>query len=58
MPGDSGPALGPGSDAADLSDNRTRSRINDGRNDMPGFSATLTENEIELLLAFIREQQI
>ena len=57
LEGGAGPALGRGSDAADEIDRRIRLRINDGRNDMPGFADKLSEEEVELLLGFLREQQ-
>ena len=57
LEGGTGPELGRGSDAAEENDNRVLLRIRDGKNDMPGFSGTLSEDEIDLVLAFLREQQ-
>lgn len=58
LEGGSGPELGPGSETVDLSDSRILSRIRDGRNEMPGFSGILSEGEIELLLDFLRQEQL
>lgn len=58
LEGADGPRLGPGSEAADETDNRILSQITNGKGDMPGFSATLSENEIELLFEYLRDQQL
>lgn len=57
LEGGTGPRLGPGSEAADETDNRIRSRIEDGKKAMPSFSSTLTDNERELVFIFLRDQQ-
>ncbi|MFQ5556285.1 MAG: c-type cytochrome [Acidimicrobiales bacterium] len=57
LEGDTGPALGRGSEAVEDSDARLLRRIREGEDEMPSFSAVLTEDEMELIVAFIREEQ-
>ncbi len=57
LEGDIGPDLGRGSEAISLSDNRILSRMENGRREMPSFSDTLSEAEMQLILDYIREQQ-
>jgi cytochrome c551 len=57
LEGGIGPRLDAGSDAADLTDSRLVMRISEGRNGMPAFSETLSEDEIDQILGFIREEQ-
>jgi cbb3-type cytochrome c oxidase subunit III len=57
LKGGVGPALGFASDAVDLSDNILTARITDGRKEMPGFSASLTEAQIGVVVSYIRSVQ-
>jgi cytochrome c oxidase cbb3-type subunit 3 len=54
---DSGPDLGIGSDAADDSDSRLARRIRDGEDEMPRFGRILEEEQINELIAYLREAQ-
>lgn len=51
------PDLGPGSDAEEESDNRLAKRIREGEDEMPAFSNILTDQQIELIVDYIREVQ-
>ncbi len=51
------PALGPGSDAEEESDGRLARRIAEGGDGMPRFSGTLGDEQIELLIEYIRSVQ-
>ncbi len=57
LSGDTGPALGPGSDAVEDSDERLARRIMLGEDEMPAFGSTLTEEQIGLLIEYIRSVQ-
>lgn len=58
LSGGIGPALGPGSHAAELSDEVIAQTIRQGRGSrMPAFSRTLSETQIERLVGFLRERQ-
>jgi mono/diheme cytochrome c family protein len=57
LEGGIGPRLDAGSDAADLTDRRLVKRISEGSEGMPAFSETLSEDEIDQILGFIREEQ-
>lgn len=58
LSGGIGPALGPGSGAADLSDDVITQIISQGRGSrMPSFSRTLSEDQISRVVAFLRERQ-
>jgi mono/diheme cytochrome c family protein len=58
LSGTIGPALGPGSNAVDLSDGVITATIGRGRGSrMPAFSRTLSDAQIERLVEFIRESQ-
>jgi mono/diheme cytochrome c family protein len=52
-----GPALGPGSEIAAESDEFIRQTIHAGRGRMPSFSRTLTDDQIERVIAYLREVQ-
>jgi len=51
------PDLGPGSDASEESDSRLARRIAEGEDDMPAFGSVLVEDQIMLLVGYIREAQ-
>ncbi len=51
------PDLGPGSDAEEESDNRLAKRIREGKEEMPSFGNILTEEQIDLLVEYLREVQ-
>ena len=57
LEGGVGPALDRTSDAAELSDARYVLRISDGRGSMPAFSDQLTSDEIDEIIAYIRDEQ-
>lgn len=52
-----GPPLGPGSDAADETDEFLRFTIVNGRGRMPSFETTLRDDQVERLIDYIREIQ-
>ncbi len=52
-----GPALGPGSNAANQPDEFLRFAIVNGRGRMPSFRAVLDERQVEALIGYIREVQ-
>jgi mono/diheme cytochrome c family protein len=55
LEGGVGPALAAGSEAAEETDSRIIARIRDGKNAMPPFAGSLTDEEIELILEYLRE---
>jgi len=55
---DDGPALGAGSDAEEESDARIGRRIREGGDDMPRFDGTLGDEQIRLLIEYLREMQL
>lgn len=57
LTGGIGPALGPGSNAATQPDEFLRTTIARGRGRMPSFSRTLSEDQIDRVIGFLREQQ-
>ncbi len=58
LSGRSGPALGPGSPAVDLPDEFLAGVIRHGRGSgMPAFSRTLSDDQIDRVVAFLRERQ-
>ncbi len=57
MTGGVGPALGPGSDAADQPNEFLVQTITNGRGRMPSFSLTLTEEQIARVVVYLREIQ-
>lgn len=54
---DSGPDIGPGSDAVEDSDARIAKRIREGKKEMPKFGRILTDEQIDLVVAYLREVQ-
>ena len=52
-----GPALGPGSGAASAADEFLLTTITRGRGSMPSFSRTLSEKQIERVVAYLRSRQ-
>ncbi|HSJ82525.1 MAG TPA: cytochrome c [Acidimicrobiia bacterium] len=57
LQGGLGPALGRGSNAAGQPDDFLRVTITDGRGRMPSFSSTLTDSQVERLIAYLRQEQ-
>lgn len=58
LSGGVGPPLGSGSNAAGLSDDVLAATIADGRGSrMPSFARTLSAEQIERLVAYLRERQ-
>ena len=57
MGGGLGPALGPGSNAADQPDEFLTVTITGGRGRMPSFATSLTDDQVGRLVAYIREVQ-
>lgn len=57
LEGEVGPPLGAGSAAAAQSDEYLVTVIERGRGAMPSFSATLTEDQITSVVAYLREEQ-
>jgi mono/diheme cytochrome c family protein len=57
LEGGAGPPLDRTSDASELSDARYVLRISDGIGAMPGFSDQLTSDEIDEVIAYIRDEQ-
>lgn len=55
--GEVGPALGPGSNAATQPDEFLVSAVTEGRGTMPSFAQTLTSEQIERVVAYVRERQ-
>jgi mono/diheme cytochrome c family protein len=51
------PSLGPSSDAAEESDSRLESRIRNGKEQMPAFGGTLTPEQIQLVIQYLRSIQ-
>ena len=52
-----GPALGPGSNAAEQSDDYLIVTIRDGRGRMPSFRQTLSEDQIGRVVEYLRQEQ-
>lgn len=52
-----GPALGPGSNAAEQPDEFLRVTVVEGRGRMPSFASTLDEGQVERLIDYLREEQ-
>jgi cytochrome c551 len=52
-----GPALGPGSNAADQSDEFLWTTIHDGRGRMPSFSSSLDDVQMVRLIEYLRVEQ-
>lgn len=57
LSGSVGPALGPDSDAAQQSDEFLISAVTDGRGRMPSFRQTLTEDQIQRVVEYLRDVQ-
>ncbi|HEY5579366.1 MAG TPA: c-type cytochrome [Acidimicrobiia bacterium] len=51
------PALGAGTDAAEESDVRLVRRIREGGDEMPSFAGSLTDQQMELIVDYLRESQ-
>jgi cbb3-type cytochrome c oxidase subunit III len=54
---DSGPELGPGSDASEESDARLVRQIRDGGDEMPRFGTVLSEEQMQMIVDYLREMQ-
>lgn len=54
---DDGPDLGPGSDAEEENDSRLARQIREGGHGMPRFGGTLGEEQIQMLIDYIRQVQ-
>jgi mono/diheme cytochrome c family protein len=52
-----GTALGPGSNAAEQPDEFLTVTISQGRGRMPSFESSLTEDQVEVLIGYLREVQ-
>jgi mono/diheme cytochrome c family protein len=57
LQGGVGPALGPGSNAADQPDEFIRTTVLRGRGSMPSFSSTLDGDQVDRLTDYLREEQ-
>ena len=57
LSGGVGPGIGAGSNAAEQNDEFLRLTITDGRGRMPSFRHTLSEEEINRVIEFMREEQ-
>ncbi len=57
LEGGIGPALGPRSDSAALPDRFLTLTITEGRGRMPSFSSTLTGDQVDRLVEYLREEQ-
>jgi mono/diheme cytochrome c family protein len=57
LSGGVGPAMGPGSALVDLPDSYITSVIANGRGSMPAFDRTLSDDQIQRLVDFIRAEQ-
>ena len=57
LEGGVGPALDAGSEAAEETDSRLTAPIHDGKRAMPAFGGSLTDEQIELIVEFLRESQ-
>jgi cytochrome c oxidase cbb3-type subunit 3 len=54
---DIAPDLGPGSDAEEESDSRLAKRIREGKEEMPAFGNILTDEQIQLIVDYLRQVQ-
>jgi len=52
-----GPSLGPGSGAASQPDEFLRVTISQGRGRMPSFQSSLSDEQVERLIGYIRQEQ-
>ena len=57
MQGAIGPSLAAGSDAANEPDEFLRVTITEGRGRMPSFQASLSDDQVERLISYIRQEQ-
>jgi mono/diheme cytochrome c family protein len=57
LEGGIGPALGPGSDASFEPDEFLEERIRNGIDEMPSFGGVFTDDQIDEIIAYIREVQ-
>lgn len=57
LSGGLGPPLGPGSNSADQPDEFLEVTIVNGRGSMPSFSSSLDDDQLDRLVAYIREVQ-
>lgn len=57
LQGGVGPPLGPGSNAAEQPDEFLETTVLRGRGSMPSFSSTLSEEQLERLVVFLRAEQ-
>lgn len=57
LSGGIGPALGPGSDAAGRPDEFLRLTITRGRGRMPAFGTTLSDEQVDAVIGYLRERQ-
>lgn len=57
LQGGIGPALGVGSEAADMSDEFFRFTIENGLGRMPSFKGTLSNEQAERVITYIRDRQ-
>jgi len=57
LSGGVGPALGPGSNAASQPDEFLTSAISEGRGTMPSFAQTLTPQQIDRVVVYLRQSQ-
>ena len=57
LEGGVGPRLDAGSESAEETDSRLTARIHDGKGAMPAFGGSLTDEQIDLLVEFLRESQ-
>ena len=52
-----GPALGPGSDVVDMTDEFYRFTIEHGLGRMPSFGSSLTDEQVDRVVAYVHEVQ-
>jgi cytochrome c551 len=57
LEGGVGPRLDAGSEAAEETDGRLTALIHDGKRAMPAFGGSLTDEQIDLIVEFLRESQ-
>ncbi|MEX1124059.1 MAG: cytochrome c [Acidimicrobiia bacterium] len=57
MQGAVGPSLGPGSNTASQPDEFLRVTISQGRGRMPSFQSSLSDDQVDRLIGFIRQEQ-
>jgi cytochrome c551 len=57
LSGGIGPALGPGSEASSQPDEFLVAAIHDGRGRMPSFRSSLDDEQLDRLIAYLRDEQ-